>query len=124
LATFDCIVDILNDSLCLDRAKIIREANLLTDLGVESIDMLDILFQIEHAFGVEMERDELFPDFLFEDNTDLVQAGRLTDAGVSRVLEHFPFLQADQVPAEPKALVTVGFLVSFVEHRLTAKVAA
>ena len=41
------------------RADEVRmESNLMTDLGAESIDLLDLSFLIEEAFGITIEADE------------------------------------------------------------------
>ena len=46
-------------ALGVDDDEVTREATLLGDLGAESIDLLDILFRIERATGVEIEASDL-----------------------------------------------------------------
>lgn len=46
--------EILTDALGIDREKLVSEASLVHDLGVESIDFLDIGFRVQQTFGVEL----------------------------------------------------------------------
>lgn len=45
---------ILVDALSVEEEKIAPEASLVHDLGVESIDFLDIGFRVQQTFGVEL----------------------------------------------------------------------
>jgi acyl carrier protein len=73
--------------------EVIPNARIFSDLGAESIDILDIQFQIEHAFGFSLDQNELIerlgsrlsPSEIDERLTvrwcvDYV-SGRLSDAG-------------------------------------------
>jgi len=46
--------EILTDALGIDREKLVSDASLVHDLGVESIDFLDIGFRVQQTFGVEL----------------------------------------------------------------------
>lgn len=46
--------EILVDALGVEEEKIVPEASLVSDLGAESIDILDIGFRIQQTFGVEL----------------------------------------------------------------------
>ena len=46
--------EILIDALGVDKEKLAPEASLVHDLGVESIDFLDIGFRVQQTFGVEL----------------------------------------------------------------------
>ncbi len=50
---------ILVQALRVDPADVTAEARIYSDLGAESIDILDIQFQIEHAFGFTFDQNEL-----------------------------------------------------------------
>jgi len=45
---------ILVDALGVEEEEIVPEASLVQDLGVESIDFLDIGFRVQQSFGVEL----------------------------------------------------------------------
>ena len=44
-----------------DEDEVELESVLSRDLEAESIDYLDITFQLEKAFGITIQKDELFP---------------------------------------------------------------
>lgn len=46
--------EILVDALGVEEQKIVPDASLVHDLGVESIDFLDIGFRVQQTFGVEL----------------------------------------------------------------------
>lgn len=56
---FITIQDIIVQALRIDPLKIEPEARFFIDLGAESIDVLDIRFRIEQAFGFKISDDEV-----------------------------------------------------------------
>lgn len=114
------VVKALCDSLALEPSEVMETSNILTDLGADSLDLLDILFRVEEETGIRLEREELFPTFLWEDETEYVQKQKLTEAGREKVREVFPFLPKDQLTSveSPRALVTVGLLVKIINHKV------
>jgi acyl carrier protein len=114
------VMKALCDSLALEQAEVMETSNILSDLGADSLDLLDILFRVEEETGVRLEREELFPAFLWENETEYVQDEKLTEAGREKVLEVFPFLHKDQVAnvESPRALLTVGLLVKIINHKV------
>jgi acyl carrier protein len=73
------------DALAVDPDFLKPNTTLQTDLGAESIDLLDIVFRLECEFGFEIPRGELFPDSLFERNPEFVQDGMVTQKGAARL---------------------------------------
>jgi acyl carrier protein len=53
-STFNIVADIVARTSHVPRETIVPESNLLKDLGVDSLDLLDIGFAIDEAFGVRM----------------------------------------------------------------------
>lgn len=51
--------DIIAQALRIDVARIEMEARIFTDLEAESIDILDIRFRIEQAFGFKISDDDV-----------------------------------------------------------------
>ncbi|MDH5356546.1 MAG: phosphopantetheine-binding protein [Gammaproteobacteria bacterium] len=51
--------NILVEALRVDPKEITPEARIFSDLGAESIDILDIQFQIERSFGLKLDQNEL-----------------------------------------------------------------
>jgi acyl carrier protein len=118
--TYVRVAAVLGEALAVEPEGVTPRSNVLTDLGADSLDMMDILYRLEQEFGVELEREELFPAFLFRDGTEHVADGRLTETGRLRVLDHFPFLPAHEIAEgdDPKGLLTAGLLAGFIEARL------
>lgn len=55
---FDKIVEIISEYTEVPKEKITMETNLLSDLGLESIDFVDMICDFEEEFGHEVpERD-------------------------------------------------------------------
>ena len=55
---FEKVQDVLVEALGVDKEEINREARRVKDLGAESIDFLDITFQLEKAFSIKIEQKE------------------------------------------------------------------
>ena len=48
-----CVADVL----AIDPSKVTPDASLITDLGAESLDFLDLVFRLETEYGVKIPRD-------------------------------------------------------------------
>ena len=57
-ATFDVVADIIAKVAEIDRPSITEDCNVLRDLEVDSIDMLDIVFDINKHFGIDLPIEE------------------------------------------------------------------
>ena len=53
-ATFDKVADIIADTSEIDRETITPESHTIDDLGIDSLDFLDIAFAIDKAFGIKL----------------------------------------------------------------------
>lgn len=56
---FSALRTIIVEALYIDAGKIRPESRLFDDLGAESLDILDIRFRIERAFGFKIEDREI-----------------------------------------------------------------
>ena len=52
--TFQTIAEIIAETANVDRAKITPTAHVINDLGIDSLDFLDIVFEIDKRFGVKV----------------------------------------------------------------------
>ena len=52
---YKSVVDILSETFQLDRAAIKPEANLYTDLDIDSIDAIDLLVKLQKMTGKRMK---------------------------------------------------------------------
>ena len=52
--TFDSVADIIADICSIDRAEIALDSHAVNDLGIDSLDFLDVTFDIDKKFGIKM----------------------------------------------------------------------
>lgn len=57
-STFEIVADIIVRNCHVPRETIVPESNLLSDLGIDSLDLLDVGFAIDEAFGVRVPLEE------------------------------------------------------------------
>lgn len=64
--TTETILDQLRPQLCealgIEPAECLPEKRLASDLGAESIDLVDLTFRIEKTFNLQIPEGELFED--------------------------------------------------------------
>ena len=119
---FAIFSEVLVDSLAVDEEEVTREATLVDDLGAESIDLLEIVFNLEKKFDVKIDRSELIPEDLFT-NPEYVVEGKLTPAGLAVLEERLPNANLDAFKANPlvqniSKILTVEDLCNVVEQKL------
>lgn len=122
---FEKVQSILVDALAVDEDEVTPESTLFADLGAESIDVLDISFQLERAFDIKINQGELFPEGVTQD-PEYVQNGQLTDKGLATLRERLPHfdlsvLETDRSMQRVVELFTVQSLVNFVAQKLADK---
>jgi len=110
------------DALGRDEDEVTPEKVLSRDLEAESIDYLDITFQLEKTFGITISKDELFPQKIFQDET-LVKGGVVTEKGLEFLAEKLPYADLASFRADPQVsrvpeLFTVQLLVDYVKTKL------
>lgn len=52
----DELLDLVAEEALIDRAKLVREAT-LEDVGLDSVDVVSIVFAIEEKYGAEIAED-------------------------------------------------------------------
>ena len=115
---FTKVKDVLVSTLAVDDEEVTPTARLSGDLNAESIDYLDITFQLEKTFGIKIPKGELFPENLFTD-PEFVQNGKMTPKGVAELKTRMPFANLTAFEADPdiakfRDVFTVDTLVEFV----------
>jgi len=121
---FEKVREALVDALGVDDDEVVATATLRGDLDAESIDFLDIVFRLEKAFDIKIERGELFPEDILTD-AEYVQDGKINEAGISKLRERMPFADLTKFEAEPIVQnlgeqLTVKDMCNFVAHKLAA----
>ena len=119
--TYKKVAEVLIDALGVEDDEVTPEATMIGDLGAESIDFLDIVFKLEQAFGISIDREELFPDDILT-SSEYLQDGKVTADGVAKLKERMPFANLEKFEENPVVqdfanLLTVQDLCRFVEHK-------
>ena len=113
------------DSLALDLEKVLPESRLVTDLGADSLDFVDLLFTLEKRFGVKIREGELnFLSQLDTASSDNLLDGYLSLDAIKKLEPRLPALGEVEdltkvTPAQLFALITVETLWIMVEKKLS-----
>jgi acyl carrier protein len=65
------VKDILAEECAVDRAALLDDAK-LEDVGISSVDMVQVMFAIEEAFGISIEQEDM--------SLDIETVGEVTSA--------------------------------------------
>ncbi|MCC5785340.1 MAG: acyl carrier protein [Phycisphaerales bacterium] len=119
---FEKVRDLLVEALAVDEDEVTPDARLTVDLGAESIDFLDIKFQLEQTFGFQINEGELFPDNVTQDEK-FVHEGRVTPSGLAALKERLPHADFSSLGDNPEVtrvaeIFTVDAVVRFCEAKL------
>jgi len=57
-ATFDTVANIISETCDIPRDKIKPKSHAINDLGIDSLDFLDIAFAIDKTFGIKMPLEQ------------------------------------------------------------------
>lgn len=57
-STFDTVAGIISETCDIPRAKITPDSHAINDLGIDSLDFLDVAFAIDKAFGIKMPLEQ------------------------------------------------------------------
>lgn len=68
--TFEAVADIIADTSDIPLADITPEKNAFTDLGIDSLDFLDIAFAIDKNFGIKIPLEQ-WTEELNENNANV-----------------------------------------------------
>jgi acyl carrier protein len=60
--TFSAVADIISETCNIDREKIRPESHTINDLGIDSLDFLDVTFAIDKRFGIKMPIEKWMQD--------------------------------------------------------------
>ncbi len=120
------IMDVLCSSLALVPDQITKNSRLISDLGMDSLDFLDIMFSLESEFKTKI-KDREFDRVLRPDKSEAALAAEyLTDREIERLADILPELkQASLKEKVPRnaffTFITVDTLVKMVSRKLHDK---
>lgn len=61
-STFDAVAEIISDVSSIDRDSISLDSHTINDLGIDSLDFLDITFAIDKRFGIKLPVEQWMED--------------------------------------------------------------
>jgi acyl carrier protein len=114
------VIDVITQVTLADKSTVTGRSSLFDDLGVESIDFIDIIYNLETEFGVEISNDSLFTDReFFSPEAGNWKDGRLTEQGAT-ALKAFSYVNPDRAygPEAQQYLYSIEMLVDYIEDRL------
>ena len=124
---FAKIQDVIADALYVDKEEVKPEANLMKDLGAESIDFLDIIFRLEKEFEIKLPKGEVEAkarDGMTDD--EFAVGGRLSDRALERIRSMMPEIDAAEIQPgllvrDIPSLFTVATFERMVDEQLFGK---
>ena len=122
---FQKVAATLVEALNVDEDQVTLASTLQGDLGAESIDFLDIVFRLEREFGIKIDRNELFPESIFQGDPEFVKDGKVTAKGLAELRSKMPYANLAEFEKNPTLegisdLFTVDLIVSYIESKLAA----
>ena len=119
---FAGVRDVLVEALAVDEEEVTMEATLVDDLGAESIDLLDIVYQLEKTFSIKIDRSELIPEDLLTDAQYVVD-GKLTASGIEELKKRMPGKDLGEFEKNPmvqniSTILNVSDMCTLVENKL------
>ncbi len=95
--------EIIADVLVIDEEEVSLNSRLIADLGAESIDFLDLVFQLEKEFDIKIPRGQLEKNargHLAEDEFE--KGGVLTTEGMAALKNYLSEVPAEHFKANMK----------------------
>ena len=98
------------------------EANLITDLGADTVGLLDISLRLENAFGILIPPSELFLENMADFESSHVERGFVAEDGIEVLREQLPHANVDEFAEDPRVEhIQNLFTVEMVGGRLEAQ---
>lgn len=124
---FDKLVPLIREVTGAKDGDIRMESVLMADLGADSVDLLDLSFLIEEAFGITLEADEFERDASRRLGGEPYEKdGYLTPEALRELRQALPELPADSLQPplrkiELPSVLNVAVFVHLVQRKLDAK---
>ncbi len=117
---YEGVRNVLVDALGVDKEEVTLDATLQRDLGVESIDDLDIVFRLERTFAIKIPRGELFVDLERKFHDDV---GVINESGITYLRSNYQHLligvdEHSLTLDELTGRINVNSLVQYLETKL------
>ena len=112
----DVVREIVAESLTRPLEQVRLEANLMSDLGAESLDFLDIVFRIERTFEIQITQGEMERAARGDmSEEDFAPGGVVSEKGLERLRELMPEAKERILPGlRPTQILTLFTVQTFV----------
>lgn len=115
------VIQIIMDALSIEDEEVTLESNIVDDLAAESIDFVDIAFNLEKEFGFKINPGDIFPAFLKE-VTIFDENGKLTEEVKQNFKNDYSFISQEIVDTfekeqDPNIFFTVQVIVDYVKYK-------
>jgi acyl carrier protein len=120
------IATAIRRALTREVGEISSDTSLVADLGIDSLDLVEIVFGVEEAFDIQLEPNDLFPQRMLRD-PNFVKDGAITEGGVAKLREQFSYTTLPKLaPGMPAAdvaakLLTMRTFADYVAHVMSDK---
>lgn len=95
--------EIIADVLVIEQDDVSLHSRLITDLGAESIDFLDLVFQLEKEFKIKIPRGQLEKNARGDlAENEFEKGGTLTSAGLQALKNYLNEVPEDQFKSNMK----------------------
>ena len=126
---YEKVKEAIVDALGVDAEEVKPDSVLFDDLGAESLDLLDIVFRLEKAFGIKIPRGGVQQDLLAAEGIkeqDVIVDGALTELGAQKLRERMTEVKAEKIKAgfrvdDIATLFTVQTFVNIVKQQRAGK---
>ena len=121
---FDGVKEAFMEALGLDDDEVLIESRVFEDLGAESLDLLEVVYLLEHQFKIKIPRDGIRDASREALNPEQYEVdGVLTSLARERLQELMPEVPADEffegmTAHDIPRLFRVGTFVNIVERLL------
>ncbi|MFO0563105.1 MAG: acyl carrier protein [Polyangiales bacterium] len=124
---FDAVRECVAESLMIEPSQVALGSRLIDDLGADSLDFVDIVFQLERALDVQVRGSEFeWLTRLDFSSPEVMQGGHLTAAVVDRLGTWLPAIATveDRSKITPRrlfSLITVEAMCLVAQRRMDEK---
>lgn len=118
------VIECVAASLVKDSTQMNTKTLIISELGADSLDFMDIIFQLESAFGLRLQKEDF--DFILRTGISRESAiidGVLSDEAKIKLKNWLPTLAIEKAlaPKDLAQFVSIESMVKVIEENLNKK---
>lgn len=115
------VKEILASILYIDSPQSIKDSDsLFLDLNLNSIDVIDFVFELNQKFNIELKDNELWPIRTWIDNPNYFTDGKWTESGIEAIKRELSIQEEISNDVSQKDLLRY-FTVDYIANRINQK---